>query len=282
MNTRASFRPNDGLEIRKASQRKTPTPEIKEKNVKICRLIAKHPCLFDRSNEGYHIKSHIKSAWRDISHKMHDSINSCKERWRNIRSSYARSIKDGFNHTRTYYLSSELSFLRSHITPGVPRPPQGRRSRANNTVHGRRNVNDSSEKMFGTEHAQEKLEPDVELGEEPDDEPGDEDTENDASNGNDYKYENDAVAVPWPAINSDDAFLHGIRPEMEQMTFRQKLYFKRRVYALLGEIFDTPEGVSFSNQHLAARSDANGAMSTSSAPSVQPSGATKKAKTNKG
>ncbi|SPP76082.1 uncharacterized protein LOC117580347 [Drosophila guanche] len=279
MNTRASCRtptPSDvvGLEIGKSSLSKTPTPEIKEKNIKICRLVAKQPCLFDRSNEGYNRKSFIKRVWRDISHKMHDSINSCKERWRNIRTSYARSIKDGYNQTRTYYLSAELAFLRPHITPGVPRRPQGRRSRANITG---RNV-DTNEQIFGMEHAQEKLEPDHE----PNDETRDEDTENYGSNAKEYKYENGAVAVPWPSINSDDAFLHGIRPEMEQMNFRQKLCFKRRVYALLGEIFDSTEAAQISDHQMAARSNDNEAISTSSASLVQASRSTKKSKPKKG
>ncbi|XP_033240981.1 uncharacterized protein [Drosophila pseudoobscura] len=273
MNTRASFRfptPNDGIDILKAIQSKTPTPEVKEKNVKICRLVCQHPCLFDRSNAAYSKKSHINAAWRDISNRMNDSINSCKERWRNIRTSYARSIKDGFNQTRKYYLDEEVSFLKSHITPGVPRLPQGRRSRVNNKVHGR---SDSNEFIFDTEHAQTKLEPD------------DEDTGDDASTGNDCKYENGVVPVPWASINPDDAFLQGLRPEMEQMNFRKKLYFKSRVYALLGEIFDTPEDTSFSNHQLSGRSDANananGAMSTSSTTSVQPSRSTKKVKPKK-
>lgn len=36
----------------------------------------------------------------------------------------------------------------------------------------------------------------------------------------------------------DDAFLQGLRPEMNHMDFHQKLYFKRRVYELLSEIFE--------------------------------------------
>lgn len=39
----------------------------------------------------------------------------------------------------------------------------------------------------------------------------------------------------------DDAFLQGLRPEMNHMNFHQKLYFKRRVYELLSEIFEGDE-----------------------------------------
>ncbi|XP_075162752.1 uncharacterized protein LOC142235383 [Haematobia irritans] len=52
-------------------------------------------------------------------------ISSCKERWRNIRTSYARSINvnkipASANRTKPYYLHEELQFLSRHITPGIP------------------------------------------------------------------------------------------------------------------------------------------------------------------
>lgn len=47
-----------------------------------------------------------------------------------------------------------------------------------------------------------------------------------------------------PALDFDDAFLQGLRPEMNHMNFHQKLYFKRRVYELLGEIFEDRDRAS--------------------------------------
>lgn len=52
-------------------------------------------------------------------------VSSCKERWRNIRTSYARSINvnkipASANRTKPYYLHEELQFLALHITPGIP------------------------------------------------------------------------------------------------------------------------------------------------------------------
>lgn len=61
-------------------------------------------------------------------------VSSCKERWRNIRTSYARSINvnkvpASANRTKPYYLHEELQFLALHITPGIP---VSRRSASNN------------------------------------------------------------------------------------------------------------------------------------------------------
>jgi len=53
-----------------------------------------------------------------------------------------------------------------------------------------------------------------------------------------------AADIKPPVIDFDDAFLQGLRPEMNHMNFHQKLYFKRRVYELLGDIFDERDRAS--------------------------------------
>lgn len=78
------------------------------------------------------------------------------------------------------------------------------------------------------------------------------------------------VFAPAPSIDFDDAFLQGLRPEIKHMNFHQKLYFKRRVYELLGEIFESGDSLSSThhNQSFLRRQlppeKANGAMSASS------------------
>ncbi|XP_053956263.1 uncharacterized protein LOC128861910 [Anastrepha ludens] len=57
----------------------------------------------------------------------------CKSRWRNIRTSFARSINinkvpSSANRTKPYYLHKELEFLARHITPGIPVSRRSRRS----------------------------------------------------------------------------------------------------------------------------------------------------------
>jgi len=66
-------------------------------------------------------------------------------------------------------------------------------------------------------------------------------------------------------MDFDDAFLQGLRPEIKHMNFHQKLYFKRRVYDLLGEIFHSEQ--SASSTHPAQphpRENVNGTLSTTS------------------
>jgi len=63
-------------------------------------------------------------------------------------------------------------------------------------------------------------------------------------------------------MDFDDAFLQGLRPEMNHMNFHQKLFFKRRVYDLLGEIFEDRNRASSQIQ-------INGQMANSSPTSLQ-------------
>ncbi|XP_058985452.1 uncharacterized protein LOC101897887 [Musca domestica] len=100
-------------------------PENYNVNAKICRLVEQYPCMYDRSHPSYLKKDVVDLAWIAISKEMNDSISSCKERWRNIRTSYARSINvnkvpASANRTKPYYLHEELQFLSRHITPGIP------------------------------------------------------------------------------------------------------------------------------------------------------------------
>ncbi|KAL7731617.1 hypothetical protein ACLKA6_007970 [Drosophila palustris] len=284
---------------------KTITPELHAINAKICRLVEKHPCMYDRSHPSYMRKSHVERAWEDISKEMNDGVENCKERFRNIRTSFARSInvQRGSNRIKPYYLSEELEFLKKHITPGVPVPVKGRRSRdsirkgddnedydenenddeeipgalvhikhsMSSDEQENENSSDSSE-WVNQEHAQSIVSQTKEMPESSEmASQSDEDEQKPTTNvlpansmpracpippkkrqrmaaeltpPNELVANNvdtNAVAVADnkpPAMDFDDAFLQGLRPEMNHMNFHQKLYFKRRVYELLGEIFE--------------------------------------------
>lgn len=100
-------------------------PDNYQINAKICRLVERYSCMYDRSHPHYLKKDVVDKAWVKISKEMDDSIPSCKERWRNIRTSFARSINvnkipSSANRTKPYYLHEELQFLARHITPGIP------------------------------------------------------------------------------------------------------------------------------------------------------------------
>ncbi|XP_068149803.1 probable serine/threonine-protein kinase mps1 isoform X1 [Drosophila tropicalis] len=369
MNTRRSTGSNIRIKINNSSSKsyamagslnKNLTPEWYEKNAKICGLVSQHPYMYDRSHPDYMRKSSVDNAWQEISESMHDSVKKCKERWRNIRTSFARSINvhsaSGSNRMKPYYLTNELQFLKKHITPGVPIPIRGRRSRASNidpdddddddddddeddaddeaieeedvkltveinkhSLSSNENSRDSSHLASDAEHAQInndnssrknnnnnngvhcKKEHEEMLGQSTGDESYQ--TSNRACPPKKRQRLNleknklhdpkekiqtpncitsvppQQAPAPATAIDFDDAFLQSLRPEIKHMNFHQKLYFKRRVYDLLGEILQNNEEPSPLHDHqkqqqqqqqqqqMVARSILNGGGGVSATPS---------------
>ncbi|XP_033157832.1 uncharacterized protein LOC117139550 isoform X1 [Drosophila mauritiana] len=264
-----------------------PPQNVYAINARICKLVKLHPCLYDRHDDNYLRKSTVKNAWKEISNELRITVESCKERWHNIRSSYARSIK--LHHgENTYYLNSELMFLQRHITPGVSVPLGGRRSRPRaQKEHDEADVKTPLEAILemvhspsclDSEHAQSRHSTDSASATEV----KTSQCNNEASSIMDFggtvpaemrtvsdsgKTSTRSIEA-WPIMDFDDAFLHGLRPEIKHMNFRQKLYFKRRVYDLLGEVFHSEESASPTNPAQPhPRENVNGTLSTTSCPS---------------
>ncbi|XP_013105359.1 probable serine/threonine-protein kinase DDB_G0282963 [Stomoxys calcitrans] len=87
-----------------------------QSNAKLCRLVRKCPWMYDRTHHNYAKKHILDKSWCKIARECNDSVASCKERWRNIRAAFARSINiykthSGPNRVKPYYLHKELSFL---------------------------------------------------------------------------------------------------------------------------------------------------------------------------
>ncbi|XP_033157833.1 uncharacterized protein LOC117139550 isoform X2 [Drosophila mauritiana] len=234
-----------------------PPQNVYAINARICKLVKLHPCLYDRHDDNYLRKSTVKNAWKEISNELRITVESCKERWHNIRSSYARSIK--LHHgENTYYLNSELMFLQRHITPGVSVPLGGRRSRPRaQKEHDEADVKTPLEAILEMVHSPSCL----------DSEHAQSRHSTDSASATEVKTSTRSIEA-WPIMDFDDAFLHGLRPEIKHMNFRQKLYFKRRVYDLLGEVFHSEESASPTNPAQPhPRENVNGTLSTTSCPS---------------
>lgn len=298
-------------------------------------------------------------------------MDNCKERFRNIRTSFARSInvQRGTNRIKPYYLSEELEFLKKHITPGVPVPVKGRRSRDSSNRRGDENdeydENDeeeppeallhikhslssdeyapeeegssgpsSSAEWVSDEHAPGKHDSEPEQQQSQSDEeeqkpqmnlllhanatracsfppkkrrrmaaaevPGTSEVSNQMGGGLGQHVQHQlsplslSLLLPQPAAAADadsaaaaaaadtkpnaaasgpdfdDAFLQGLRPEMKHMNFHQKLFFKRRVYELLGEIFDGSSCQTYTN----GQTPATAAVSSTASNTVAANAAT--------
>ncbi|KAH8391475.1 hypothetical protein KR200_000735 [Drosophila serrata] len=237
------------MNTRKKTKSINPPQDIYTVNANICRLVSQNPCLYDRLNDNYSKTTVLQNVWKEIGKEMKIPAKTCQQRWRNMRTSYARSIKEHPEGTK-YYMNKELEFLKKYITPGFPIPPRGRRSRGSRREEQDEESDEDQKPILGANskvrHAQRRNRNETE----------DASTSSEEGSGmarrlSKRSKENLQVGAYFTTISRlkyinaehgldfDDAFLQGLRPEINQMNFTQKLFFKRRVYDLLGEIFAT-------------------------------------------
>ncbi|XP_039969477.1 uncharacterized protein LOC120781339 isoform X2 [Bactrocera tryoni] len=119
----------------------------REENKKLANLVKQHLQLYNRDHVLYGKTNAIDHAWEEISLSWQKSVPECKERWRNIRAAYARSIDDyktkrGKNRGRQYYLAKEMEFLKPHKLKEVTQNNK-QNNRINNSEAGA-NENDET------------------------------------------------------------------------------------------------------------------------------------------
>uniref|UniRef100_A0A2A4JSI4 MADF domain-containing protein n=1 Tax=Heliothis virescens TaxID=7102 RepID=A0A2A4JSI4_HELVI len=76
--------------------------------------VEKYPCLYNKTLPEYANKVHNRRAWSAIAKRSNTSIPDCRDKWRKIRISYMRSLKQQVSDKppmRPYYLTEVLHFL---------------------------------------------------------------------------------------------------------------------------------------------------------------------------
>ncbi|XP_020809707.1 uncharacterized protein LOC110185298 [Drosophila serrata] len=240
------------MNTRKKTKSINPPQDIYTVNANICRLVSQNPCLYDRLNDNYSKTTVLQNVWKEIGKEMKIPAKTCQQRWRNMRTSYARSIKEHPEGTK-YYMNKELEFLKKYITPGFPIPPRGRRSRGSRREEQDDESDEDQKPILGANsevrHAQRRNRNETE----------DASTFSEEGSGMARRLSKRSKENLQPSCSNrnaehcldfDDAFLQGLRPEINQMNFTQKLFFKRRVYDLLGEIFATEMPTPNSRQEV--------------------------------
>ncbi|KAF2885313.1 hypothetical protein ILUMI_20845 [Ignelater luminosus] len=85
-------------------------------NVKFVKEVQKHECIWNYNVEGYGNREVTTKAWDIVSNECNEPADGCRERWRNIRTTFLRSLKRpsgklGAKKNRPYYLTQYLQFL---------------------------------------------------------------------------------------------------------------------------------------------------------------------------
>ncbi|XP_026732658.1 uncharacterized protein LOC113497335 [Trichoplusia ni] len=104
--------------------------------IQLINQIEKHELLYNFNLPEYNRKDMVEDAWANIAANTNMSISDCKEKWRNIRSSFLRSMKpSGYKVKKPYYLSEYLKFILPFLKPisGIENQEDQYDSQQNNT-----------------------------------------------------------------------------------------------------------------------------------------------------
>ncbi|KAL1130496.1 hypothetical protein AAG570_011744 [Ranatra chinensis] len=86
-------------------------------------LVKRHQCIWNYSIAEYSKPDVTGAAWRQIASQIKDTEKNCRERWKNIRTAYVRSLKppkfgSSRSSKKSYYLTEHLAFLQPYLKVG--------------------------------------------------------------------------------------------------------------------------------------------------------------------
>jgi len=87
-------------------------------NQQFVRQIKQHPCLYNPQNTEYRNRDTVENAWTAVAKKCGETPGQCKKRWRNLKTSTARYLKQrrsGAADVKEYYLYEEMKFMIPHL-----------------------------------------------------------------------------------------------------------------------------------------------------------------------
>ncbi|XP_028157497.1 uncharacterized protein LOC114350773 [Ostrinia furnacalis] len=82
-------------------------------NIALVRSIKGYPCLYDNTIPAYTKKEITDKAWIEVSNETGISAGECKEKWKNLRWGFIRSLRPNPDGTvkKRYYLHDDMDFV---------------------------------------------------------------------------------------------------------------------------------------------------------------------------
>ncbi|XP_002127964.2 uncharacterized protein LOC100185780 [Ciona intestinalis] len=84
-------------------------------NVNFVKMIEEHDVLYNPFTEHYNNREMQNEAWLAIAQESNESVQTCKERWVNLRASFCRHLRNQKNGSaqgrKPYYLAEHMQFL---------------------------------------------------------------------------------------------------------------------------------------------------------------------------
>ncbi|XP_036347516.1 uncharacterized protein LOC118756887 [Rhagoletis pomonella] len=90
--------------------------------VNFVQLIENRACLYNNNLQEYSNKNITERAWSEIAQQINWSVAECKEKWRNIRNGFVRSLKpppsgSSSKIKKKYYLHEVMQFVLPYVKP---------------------------------------------------------------------------------------------------------------------------------------------------------------------
>ncbi|KAM7358360.1 uncharacterized protein ACRADG_003360 [Cochliomyia hominivorax] len=85
-----------------------------ERILKIINAVKKHECLWNVNCSDYAKRDKLEKAWKDVAREVGNTEIFCREKWRNVRTGFLRSIQHRTpdeSKRKRFYLHHQMSFL---------------------------------------------------------------------------------------------------------------------------------------------------------------------------
>ncbi|CAB3225574.1 unnamed protein product [Arctia plantaginis] len=88
-------------------------------NIEFVKNVQKFPCLYNFELPSYTRKDISDKAWEEVAEAMNMTPSACRERWRNLRAVFMRTIKATGAGTKKkpYYLADVMQFIVPFLRP---------------------------------------------------------------------------------------------------------------------------------------------------------------------
>ncbi|KAG5885991.1 hypothetical protein JTB14_025386 [Gonioctena quinquepunctata] len=230
----------------------------------------------------YSKRNITEKAWKEVAEEVNDTVSNCRERWRNIRGSFLRSLRkppsgSGSNAKKKYYLTNYLEFILPYTKS---KPCTGNLETLldsdDNSVEGNSNSQENTEKQDPPCQSQDdEISKDVNVPNLQSDITTNQNVRETSEEAS-AKYTNTAkkrkeTQIPSSAPNPVDSdfvewlqnkkemddfkkedanmsFFRSLLPDVRKMTDKQSRRFRQKVIGLVDEILDDADIRSCSSQ----------------------------------
>ncbi|XP_075982030.1 uncharacterized protein LOC142980493 [Anticarsia gemmatalis] len=215
-------------------------------NIEFVKTVQKYPCLYNYELPAYTRKDISDSAWEEVAEATNMTPSACRERWRNLRAVFMRTIKATGAGTKKkpYYLAEVMQFIVPYLRPTTNTEPflEAKKQQLENS---RKDTKRPSLEIELEEIKVENLDDDISIHSNEWTIESTTSTRKRPQEIEEERYPNPPKRPPHPppakpSIGSDHdqvaSFINSLMPELREMNSAQFKCFKRRVLVLIDDI----------------------------------------------